>query len=103
MRLIDADAKKFCIHSDGLGYCDILSDDETRQYCVESPCPHEKLVEYEPVRHARWEYHECVCSYDGTISGYSCPECNGFVDEEMFDTDEFHKNFLWKLRRKNGR
>ena len=54
MRCTDADTKKFCIHSDGLGYCDILSDGETLQYCVESPCPHEKLVEYEPVRHGRW-------------------------------------------------
>ena len=89
MRLIDADAKKFCIHSDGLGYCDILSDDETRQYCVESPCPHEKLVEYEPVRHARWvkdrdgdEYCENCSRYmpsrevtgDPSATNY-CPNC----------------------------
>ena len=44
-----AEPKKFCIHSDGLGYCDILSDSETRQDCVEDPCPHEELVEYVPV------------------------------------------------------
>ena len=44
-----AESKKFCKHSDGLGYCDILSDNETRQYCVEGPCLHEELIEYVPV------------------------------------------------------
>ena len=41
----------------------------------------------------RWVYHECVSSYDGIISGYSCSECNAFVNEEVFDADEFHKDF----------
>lgn len=45
------------------------------------------------VRHVEWKYHECVSSYDGCKSGYSCSVCNAFVDEEMFDTDEFHKAF----------
>lgn len=40
-----------------------------------------------------WIYHECVSSYDGTISGYSCSACNAFVNEEIFDSDEFHKEF----------
>ena len=40
-----------------------------------------------------WRYHECVSSYDGTKSGYSCSCCHAFVDEEVFDTDEFHKKF----------
>lgn len=40
-----------------------------------------------------WVYHECVSSYDGARSGYSCSECNAFVDEENFDSDEFHKYF----------
>lgn len=46
-----------------------------------------------PVVHGRWIYHECVASCDGAISGYSCSECNAFVDEEIFDMDEFHKDF----------
>ena len=45
------------------------------------------------VVHGRWVYHECVSSHDGAISGYSCSECNGFVNEEVFDMDEFHKDF----------
>ena len=50
-------------------------------------------IEAEPVRHGRWVYHECVSSHDGAISGYSCSKCNAFVDEEIFDMDEFHKDF----------
>lgn len=46
-----------------------------------------------PVVHGRWIYHECVSSYDGTVSVYSCSECNAVVDEEIFDMDEFHKKF----------
>ena len=46
-----------------------------------------------PEVHGRWIYHECVASYDGAISGYSCSECNAFVDEEIFDMDELHKDF----------
>ena len=38
-----------------------------------------------------WIYHGCVSSYDGTKSGYSCSKCSAFVDEEVFDTDGFHK------------
>lgn len=49
-----AETKKFCIHSDGLGYCDILSDDTVHHYCVEGPCPHEIIVEYAPVKHGEW-------------------------------------------------
>ena len=45
------------------------------------------------VVHGRWIYHECVSSHDGAISGYSCSECNSFVNEEIFDMDEFHKDF----------
>lgn len=45
------------------------------------------------VRRGEWLYHECVSSHDGAISGYSCSECSGFVYEEIFDMDEFHKNF----------
>ena len=38
-----------------------------------------------------WIYHECVSSYDGIKSGYCCSRCNAFVDEDVFDADEFHK------------
>ncbi|WP_458398429.1 hypothetical protein [Anaerotignum sp.] len=46
-----------------------------------------------PVVHGEWIYHECVSSCDGAISGYSCSKCCAFVDEEVFDVDEFHKDF----------
>lgn len=45
------------------------------------------------VKHGYWIYHECVSSYEGAISGYSCSECSSFVDEEIFNADEFHKDF----------
>lgn len=51
------------------------------------------MNEVEKVRHGEWIYHEMVSSYDGLLSGYSCSECSGFVDEEIFDSDEFHKSF----------
>lgn len=58
-----------------------------------------KLMEDAPtadvveVKHGEWIYHECVSSYEGAISGYSCSECCIFVDEEIFDADSFHKDF----------
>lgn len=88
-----ADTKKFCIHSNGLGYCDILSDDKTRQYCVGGPCPHEKIVEYAPVKHGRWVYDEhemeyscseCLISAPIGMSSYIlhkyCPNCGARMD-----------------------
>lgn len=45
------------------------------------------------VRHGEWIYHECVSSYDGAISGYSCSLCGAFVDEEIFESDKFHDEF----------
>ena len=45
------------------------------------------------VKHGEWKYYECVSSYDGTISGYACSVCNAFVDDEYFETEEFHKKF----------
>ena len=39
------------------------------------------------VKHGTWIYHECVSSYEGAISGYSCSVCSVFVDEEIFDAD----------------
>jgi hypothetical protein len=46
---------------------------------------------YRKQSEGEWIYHECVSSYDGAKSGYSCSKCSAFVDEEVFDTDEFHK------------
>ena len=40
-----------------------------------------------------WIYHEAVITDDGLISGYSCSVCNALVNENVFDTDEFHKNY----------
>lgn len=40
-----------------------------------------------------WIYHECVSSYNGAKSGYSCSCCSAFVDENIFDMDEFHKGY----------
>lgn len=31
-----------CIHAKEHGICEILSDNETKQYCILSPCPHYK-------------------------------------------------------------
>lgn len=58
------------------------------------------MVRYAPtldykdlVPQGEWVYHECVSSHDGTTSGYSCSNCSAFVDEDIFDTDEFHETF----------
>lgn len=46
------------------------------------------------VRHGEWIYHDCVSSYDGAVSGYSCSECNIFVREEMFEEfEDFYKDY----------
>ncbi len=52
-----------------------------------------QLIEkgYNKQTEGEWIYHECVSSYDGTKSGYSCSCCNAFVDEDVFDMNEFHK------------
>lgn len=58
-----------------------------------------KMVEKLPsadvaeVKHGEWIYHECVSSYDGAISGYSCSVCSAFVNEEVFESYEVHKDF----------
>ena len=50
-----------------------------------------KLMENAPiadvaeVKHGEWIYHECVSSYDGAISGYSCSCCSAFIDEEVYE------------------
>lgn len=84
-----AETKKFCIHSDGLGYCDVLSDDTVHHYCVEGPCPHEIIVGYEPVKHGRWEECDWV-EYDGhgecvhyPHEGCVCTNCRNAFKKEF--------------------
>ena len=48
---------------------------------------------YRKQSEGKWTYHECVSSYDGPISGYACSLCHSFVDDDVFDTDEFHKAY----------
>ncbi len=48
-------------------------------------------VDVAEAKHGKWIYHECVASHEGTISGYSCSVCSAAVNEDVFDTDEFHK------------
>lgn len=50
-----ADRLLICKHNDGLGHCDVFGG----EYCVESPCQHEELVEYAPVVHGEWEKEFC--------------------------------------------
>ena len=74
------DAPIFCTYgAEGYFFRNVARDITLRQ-------PTADVVE---VRRGEWIYHECVSSYDG----YSCSECCVFVDEEMFDADEFHKSF----------
>ena len=74
-----ASTKEFCIHSDGYGRCDILSDGQTCEYCVEGPCPHEKVVKYEPVQYGRWikSGNEKKCSVCGFVYYSNADEWNG--------------------------
>lgn len=44
-------------------------------------------------KRGEWIYHECVSSYDGAKSGYSCSVCSAFVNDEVFESDGFHKDF----------
>lgn len=89
---------KECFHfkvcDSGRHIGEYIEDDGIYSEGVEKECiafiPSADIVE---VRHGRWIYHECVSSHDGCKSGYSCSICNAFVDEEVFDTDEFHKAF----------
>lgn len=57
---------KICKHNDGLGRCGISGE-----YCVEGPCHCEELIEYEPVRHGRWEMR----SWNGALAPF-CTVCN---------------------------
>jgi hypothetical protein len=78
-----------CIHFD---VCDYPITELTHMTVAE--CQHFKnKADYVEVKHGEWIYHECVSSYDGAISGYSCSLCNAFVNEDLFESDEFYKGF----------
>lgn len=80
---------KDCIHFD---VCDYHITELTPMTVAE--CQHFKSkADYVEVKRGEWIYHECVSSYDGAISGYSCSLCNAFVNEDLFESDEFHKDF----------
>lgn len=38
-----------------------------------------------PVVHARWEYHDCVCTGEGLAAVYACSNCRFCIDEEVFE------------------
>lgn len=67
----------------------VLKADPSVAWCIDQVKP-ANAVE---VVHGWWIYHECISSYDGAKSGWSCSKCNAFVNEEIFDMDEFHKDF----------
>lgn len=48
---------------------------------------------YRKQRKGEWIYHECVASYEGAISGYSCSFCGSFVDEEVYEHTSFPNQF----------
>ena len=51
-----------CKHNDGLGHCDVFGG----EYCVESPCQYEELVEYAPVVRCKYckHYHDFETHFD---------------------------------------
>ena len=86
MRLIDFEQAKRATYEE-------VFWSESEQAVVRNFLAKLPKVDAVEVVHGRWIYHECVSSHDGAISGYSCSECNAFVNEEIFDMDEFHKDF----------
>ena len=74
-----ADRLLICKHNDGLGHCDVFGG----EYCVESPCQHEELVEYAPVVHGEWmPIIEGVWNLPmPVLSGYRCSKC-GRTEQE---------------------
>ena len=81
---------KDCIHN---GVCEVVrvasGFKEKAELCKE----YKNKANYAEVKHGEWIYYECVSSYDGAKSGFACSCCSGFVDEEIFDMDEFNKDF----------
>ncbi len=48
---------------------------------------------YRKQSEGEWIYHECVSSYDGAISGYSCSCCNAFIHEEVYEDTSFPNQY----------
>lgn len=81
-------------YEDGLGWHSIKYPDGMFDcYDVIESINNQPAADVAVVRHGVWIYHECVSSYDGAISGYSCSLCSSFVDEEIFESDGFHDEF----------
>lgn len=88
-----AESISICRHNkNGTGYCERLGE-----YCVEGPCTAEELIEYAPVRHAKWEstgvlvglmnfeyFYRCsACGRgDGDTKTNYCPHCGALMDKE---------------------
>ena len=69
------DKIKICKHNDGLGHCDVFGG----EYCVESPCQHEELIEYVLSRKCRYCKHSRPINGDNPIekdSGEGVMWCN---------------------------
>lgn len=92
-----ADKLLICKHNDGLGHCDVFGG----EYCVESPCQHEELVEYAPVVHGRWnpstiQYGFVICNICGDYRSSHwvedrfnyCPNCGAKMDGERKGDDD---------------
>lgn len=79
---------EFCTHEKHGGVCDL-----TDGYCNLGACPYEKLQEFVPVRHGRWDImantktrHMCSsCGWDvpeyGKFYSY-CPNCGAHMKKE---------------------
>lgn len=83
---------EFCTHEKHGGVCDL-----TDGYCNLGACPYEKLQEFVPVRHGRWQYNtdfyvwrcsECgenphkgtgVVVVEENLPAY-CPHCGARMD-----------------------
>lgn len=53
----------------------------------------QRLGEYEDRVEGEWIYHECVSSYDGLLSGYSCSCCGVFIYDEVFEDTSFPNKY----------
>ena len=90
MRLIDADALLKAFDNDidtdvCQTFLDCYSEWGFSRDTVERAITDAPTIEAEPVRHGRWEYHDCVCTGDGLIAVYACSACQGCIDEDVFD------------------
>lgn len=80
---------KICKHSNGYGYCFLHEE-----YCSESPCEKEELIEYAPVQRGRWVYNgddfipycnQCQSLQDAPKN--FCPNCGADMREAGHETN----------------